>query len=67
MNKDIAFQAINIYPRKYDIMCIYIRNILCIYWDCKLEERESRPPCTINEGGVIDEQEEEIERSIDRR
>jgi hypothetical protein len=40
MNKDIAFQAINIYPRKHDIMCIYIRNILCIYGDCKLEERE---------------------------
>jgi hypothetical protein len=29
--------------------------------------RESRPPCTINEGGAIDEQEEEKERSIDLR
>jgi hypothetical protein len=31
----------------------------------KLEERENRPPCTINEGEAIDEQEEEKERGID--
>jgi hypothetical protein len=60
MNKDIAFQAINIYPRKHDIMCIYIRNILC-----RRERIDRHAPST--KVGAIDEQEEEKERSIDRR
>jgi hypothetical protein len=29
--------------------------------------RENRPPCTINEGGAINEQEKEKERGINRR
>jgi hypothetical protein len=43
-----------------------LRDILCICRYHKLEEREPSP-CTINEGGGIDEQEEEKERAIDHR
>jgi hypothetical protein len=31
-------------------MCIYIRNILCIYGDCKLEERTDRHAPSTKEG-----------------
>jgi hypothetical protein len=47
------------------IQYVYIRNILFICRGRKLEERELAAS-TINEGGAIDEQEEEKERGIER-
>jgi hypothetical protein len=52
-NQGDSIASNNIYLRM--IQYVYIRNIICIYRDCKLGEKENQLPCTVNEEGATSE------------
>jgi hypothetical protein len=48
---------------------MYILETSYIFVEIESKKRENRPPCTINEGGAIDEQEEKKKgaSTVDRK